>query len=105
MTKPKDKTTEKLNDEVNINCIKYKRINALYCFSKNITKIWGALVDRGSNGGLAGDDVRIISKSLRTVHVQGIDNHQCKNIPIVTTGSVTRSQRGPVIIIMNHLEK
>ena len=97
----KHKTSEKLNDEVDIHGIKYNRINALYCFSRNITKTRGALVDRGANGGLAGDDVRIISKSLRTVNVQGIDNHQCTNIPIVTAGAVTRSQHGPVIIIMN----
>ena len=28
-------------------------------------------------------------------------NHKCTNIPIVTAGVVTRSQGGPVIIIMN----
>ena len=58
MTIPKDKTSEKLNDELNINGIKYRRINALYYFSRNITKTRGALVDRGNNGGLAGDDVK-----------------------------------------------
>ena len=66
-----------------------------------LPKTWGALVHRGANWGLAGDDVRIISKSLRTVSVKGIDNHQCINIPIMTAGAVKRSQRGPVIIIMN----
>ena len=44
------------------------RTNALYCFFRNTTKTLGALVDRGVNGELAGDDVRIISKSLRTVN-------------------------------------
>ena len=69
MTTPKDKTSEKLNDEVDINGIKYRRINELYCYSINIIKPRGALVDRGGNGGLAGDDVRIISKILRTINV------------------------------------
>ena len=36
----------------------------------------GALIDRGSNGGLAGGDVRVISNSSRTLNVQVVDNHQ-----------------------------
>ena len=61
----------------------------------------GALVDRGANSGICGDDVRVISKTSCNVDVQGIDNHQIVNIPIVTAGSVTMTQCGPVIIIMN----
>ena len=59
----------------------------------------GALVDRGANGGICGNDVRIISKSGRMVDVQGIDNHQVVDIPIVTGGAVVSTQRGPVILI------
>ena len=47
----------------------------------------GALIDRGANGGIAGDDVRIINRTGRQVDVQGIDNHQIVNIPIVTAGA------------------
>ena len=81
MTTPKDKTSEKLNDEVTINGIKYRHIHALYCFSRNITKTWGVLVDRGANGGLEGYGVRIISKSLFTV------NTQCNRTVVRTTYS------------------
>ena len=49
-------------------------------------------MDRGANGGIAGDDVRIIEKSDRTVDVRGIDNHQITNIPIVTAGGVIKTQ-------------
>ena len=56
-----------------------------------LPKTRGALVDKGSNGGLAGDDIRIISKSSHTVNIQGIDNNQCVNILSVTAGAVTRS--------------
>ena len=91
----------KKNDEIDINGITYRRVNTLYCYSKNITKTWGALLRIGFNGRLAGDDVRSISKTSRTVNVQGIDNHQCANIQIVTARAVTRSQRRHVIIIMN----
>ena len=61
----------------------------------------GALVDRGANGGVAGNDVRIINKSLRTVDINGIDDHEVLNIPIGTVGGVSITNHGPVIVIMN----
>jgi hypothetical protein len=61
----------------------------------------GALIDRGANGGIAGDDVRIINRTGRQVDVQGIDNHQIVDIPIVTAGAVVKMQRGEVIIILH----
>ena len=36
----------------------------------------GSLVDRGANGGLAGSDVRILSRSSRKLTVTGIDSHE-----------------------------
>ena len=38
---------------------------------------------------------------MRTVDVSGIENHQVKDLPIVTVGGVMHSQRGPVIVIMH----
>ena len=61
----------------------------------------GALIDRGANGGLAGPDVRVISRTDRTVDVSGIDNHQMTHLPIVTAGGVASSQRGEVLVIFN----
>jgi hypothetical protein len=62
----------------------------------------GALIDRGSNGGVAGDDVRIIRVDPhRTVDVEGIDNHRITDIRIVTAGAFVETNRGPVILIMN----
>ena len=43
----------------------------------------GSLVDRGANGGLAGSDVRILSKSSRKCTVTGIDQHQINGLDIV----------------------
>ena len=34
-----------------------------------------SLVDRGANGGVAGMDVRQVSKTSRTIDIEGIDNH------------------------------
>jgi hypothetical protein len=61
----------------------------------------GTLIDRGANGRIAGDDVWIINRTGQQVDVQGIDNHQTVDIPIVTAGAVVKSQRGEVIIIMH----
>lgn len=61
----------------------------------------GSLVDCGANGGIAGDDVRIIAKTDRSVDIQGIDNHRINEIPIVTAGGVITTQKGPVIAIMH----
>jgi hypothetical protein len=75
--------------------------NTVYVASDHRTVRRGTLIDRGANGGIAGDDVRIIHESGRQVDVQGIDNHQIVDIPIVTAGAVVNTQRGEVIIIMH----
>jgi hypothetical protein len=60
-----------------------------------------ALIDRGANGGVAGSDTWLIDKSLRSVHIQGIDDHMIEDVPIGTVGAVVNTQRGEVIAIMH----
>jgi hypothetical protein len=60
-----------------------------------------ALNYHGANGGVAGSDTRLIYKSLHSVHIQGIDNHMIKDVPIGTVGTVVNTQRGEVIAIMH----
>ena len=48
-------------------------IHLLYHVAKAKQVQHGSLVDRGTNGGLAGSDVRILSKSSRKCTVTGID--------------------------------
>jgi hypothetical protein len=60
-----------------------------------------ALIDRGTNGGVAGSDTWLIDKSLCSVHIQGINNHMIKDVPIGTVGAVVNTQRGEVIAIMH----
>ena len=43
----------------------------------------GSLVDRGTNGGLAGSDVRILSRSSRKCTVTGIDSHELQGLDVV----------------------
>jgi hypothetical protein len=60
-----------------------------------------ALIDRGANGGVTRSDTRLIDKSLCSVHIQGIDDHMIKDVPIGTVGAVVNTQRGEVIAIMH----
>jgi hypothetical protein len=60
-----------------------------------------AFIDHGANGGVAGSDTWLIHKSLCSVHIQGIDDHMIKDVPIGTVGAVVNTQRGEVITIMH----
>jgi hypothetical protein len=60
-----------------------------------------SLVDCGANGGVAGDDVRVIFCTECTVDISGIDNHQVTNIDIGTVGGVVMTQKGFVIAIFH----
>ena len=65
----------------------------------------GALIDRGANGGLAGNDCRVFATNPDSyVNIEGIDRHQVTNIPLVSCGAyaVTKNH-GPVILIFHQL--
>ena len=55
-----------------------------YVVSRSSTSIQKALVDHGSNGGLAGYDPRIIATTDHKVSVCGIGNHELTDLPIVS---------------------
>jgi hypothetical protein len=57
------------------------------------------LFDRGANGVICGDDVRVISMSDNTLNVTGIDNHEMRDLRIGTFGGVVSTQMGDVIVI------
>ena len=42
----------------------------------------GSLIDRGTNGGLAGSDVRILSRSSRKCTVTGVDSHELQGLDV-----------------------
>ena len=95
--------TNNPGEQIELNGKRYRQVDmhASYSVSAHKSSMRGSLVDRGANGGVAGDDVRIINKTNRFVDVRGIDNHQIVDIPIVTAGGVVNTQRGPVIAIMH----
>ena len=65
-------------------------------------KTSSSLVDRGTNGGIVGNNVRQIAIcSDKTVNSMGIDNRQLCSIPFVSAGGVYQYQIGPVILIFH----
>ena len=76
-----------------------------YCIAeaafKESTKI-SSLMDRGANGGLAGQDVRLIETTMRMANVSGINNHTLQGLPIATVvAGVVLSHLGPICLIMH----
>ena len=61
----------------------------------------GSLVDRGANGGLAGSDVRILSRSSRKCTVTGIDSHELQGLDVVQCAVLVETNHGIVNLIMN----
>ena len=93
--------------EIDINGSRYRKVNThnLYTVSEHKHTHNASLVDRGANGGIAGNDVRLVPdfsmSPHKTVNIMGIDNHQLTSIPIVSVGGVSTSQHGPVILIFH----
>ena len=61
----------------------------------------GSLLDRGANGGHAGSDMRILSKSSWKCTVTGIDQHRINGLDIVQCGALVNTNHGYVNLIMN----
>ena len=76
-------------------------IHLLYHVAKAKQVQLSSLVDRGTNGGLAGSDVRILSKSSRKCTVMGIDQHQINGLDIVQCAALANTNHGYVNLIMN----
>jgi hypothetical protein len=79
--------------------VKMARIK--YTISSSRFTATESLVDRGVNGGIAGQDVRVIATTDRTVDIQGIDNHQLTNVPVGTVAGVVQTNKGLVVAIMH----
>ena len=61
----------------------------------------GSLVDRGANGGFAGSDIRILSRSSRKCTVTGIDSHELWGLDVVQCAALVETNHGIVNLITN----
>jgi hypothetical protein len=93
--------------DVDIDGIIYwvKMADCVYRVStNNHSEATGALIDRGANGGIAGNNCQVIevnNQPHQYVNVEGIDGHIMEWRRLVTAGVVTHSNRGPVILILH----
>ena len=61
-----------------------------YLLSKHACVYSNILINRGTNGRVAGEDTRVMSTNLdRRTSVCRIDNHEINSILIITTSGVT----------------
>ena len=81
--------------------INFVHINLLYHVGKAKQVQHGSLVDRGANGGLAGSDVRILSKASSKCTITGIDEHQINGLNIVQCAALAYINHAYVNLIMN----
>ena len=61
----------------------------------------GSLVDIGANGGLAGSDVRILSRSSWKCTVTGIDSHELQGFDVVQYAALVETNHGIINLIIN----
>ena len=78
------------------------KMHVIYKVSSHSRSKQVSLVDRGANGGIAGNDLRVIHRTSRKVDVQGIDNHRINDVFIGTAGGVITTQHGPAIGIFHN---
>ena len=62
----------------------------------------GALVDRGANGGICGEDARPIHQHKRRVDVTGVARHKLSGPPLCNCAAVMPTNRGNVIGIFQN---
>jgi hypothetical protein len=57
----------------------------------NVVHVDKALVDRGANGGIVGDDMRVLEGNERFVDVIGLDGHKVNQLRIVTAQALIQT--------------
>ena len=56
-------------------------------------------MDRGANGGILGNDAKVIGTYEWKVDVTGIDNHEINDLKMVDAAAVVKTQKGMVVAI------
>jgi len=62
----------------------------------------GTLADQGANGGVLGNDSKVIFKRNKTADVTGIDDHELNALPMVNATAKAVADKGPVILILQN---
>ena len=86
----------------------YRQITATSIAYNNLsnhalTLVLSLLIDGGANGGMAGNDVRVLSESsFNKANVNGVGDSQIQNLPLATVviGLISTHQ-GPAIVLFH----
>ena len=63
------------------------------------------MVDSGANGGLAGDDVRVLETSFQKADVSGIGDTNITDLHLCTVAGVIQTTQGPIVGIFHQYAK
>jgi hypothetical protein len=84
---------------VTLNAVRQYRTHSAQTFTAPIP---GTLIDSGANGGMAGEDVKVIAyHDHDRAHVTGIAGNNLEDLPIVTAAGLIETNDGPVIGIFH----
>jgi len=83
----------------NVNIVNKSYSITNFAMRKKKGKTFSSLCDRGANGGVCGSDMRVINITDKQVDLTGVDNHEIKDIPIVTAAGVVSTTEGQVVVI------
>ena len=91
------------SNEITINGRTFREVNSCrqYRVHQSLKDLTGALVDGGCNGGLGGDDVRILDTTSQQVDVHGIADSTICSVPIGTAAAFIGTSEGPIIGIFH----
>ena len=91
------------SSELTINGVTYvvKATRVKYSVHLVNAEAKGSLIDGGANGGMSGNDVRIVSESYTRADVTGIADSEIHDVPICTVAGVIETTTGPIIGIFN----
>ena len=75
--------------------------NIKYRFNNAHVSQVGSLIDSGANGGLAGDDVRVLETSFQKADVAGIGESNITGLNLCTVAGVIQTTTGPIVGIFH----
>jgi hypothetical protein len=75
-----------------------------YCFGEHdVASMDQALVDHGANGGIYGEDMRVLEGSERFVDVFGLAGHKVSQLRIVTAQALVSTHKGDAIATFHQM--
>ena len=92
-------------DTITVNGETYTRSSNVHKVSYRVhnydrdDKPLASLVDGGCNGGMAGEDMRVLSIGTGIADITGIADHQVTDLKIGQVAGITKSTDGPIIVI------